>query len=45
MTFCVTVLRCVFGLRFFKKEYTKYFGWLVLLVYLAVYRIAGAIPY
>ena len=29
----------------FQKEYTKYFGWVVLLVYLAAYGIAGVLPY
>lgn len=29
----------------FQKEYTRYFGWVVLLVYLVVYGIVGVLPY
>lgn len=29
----------------FQKEYTKYFGWVVILVYLVVYGVTGALPY
>ncbi|MFR5601052.1 MAG: hypothetical protein ACLTKI_01230, partial [Lachnospiraceae bacterium] len=29
----------------FQKEYTKHFGWVVILVYLVVFGITGALPY
>lgn len=29
----------------FQKEYVKYYGWVLLLVYLAVYGITGVLPY